>query len=152
MERIRAAEKEDLCRIAEIQLFNFRISFYPFFLDDAYYFNQLQVTEIMKEYEPLLSQLYVYADPAVKGFVQVHDHEIRKLYVEPVLQNRGIGAALLEYACREHDASYLWALQLNTRAIRFYERHGFLLTEERKPEEGTEKMLIKMIRKGEGYV
>ena len=39
-------------------------------------------------------------------------------------------------AIREHDAEYLWALEKNTKAIRFYERYGFHLTGEKVPEEG----------------
>lgn len=47
----------------------------------------------MEEYADLIDELYVYDDKAVKGFLHIRDHEIRKFYVEPVLQNEGIGAA-----------------------------------------------------------
>lgn len=144
MEPIRKAKKEDLCRIAEIQLSNFRLYFYPIFLDDEYYFKELQVIRLMQEYEPLIDELYVYDDKAVKGFLHISDHEIRKLYVEPVLQSQGIGAELLAFAVEQKGADHLWALELNERAIHFYNKHGFHLTGERKPEEGTDKMLVLM--------
>lgn len=64
--------------------------------------------------------------------------------MEPVLQNGSIGSQLLEYAVNEHNADHLWALQKNEKAIRFYERHGFYATGEKKLEEGTTEYLILM--------
>ena len=43
------------------------------------------------------------------------------------------------------DVSFLWVLEKNTDAIRFYEAHGFHASGERKPEEGTAEYLIKMV-------
>ena len=34
------------------------------------------------------------------------------------------------------------ALEMNEKAIRFYERHGFIATGEKKPEEGTTEYLV----------
>jgi putative acetyltransferase len=62
--------------------------------------------------------------------------------VEPVLQNASIGSQLLEYAVKEHGADHLWALEKNIKAIRFYERHGFIATGEKKPEDGTTEYLV----------
>ena len=67
--------------------------------------------------------------------------------MEPVLQNASIGSQLLEYAIREHSADHLWALEKNTRAIRFYERHGFAATGEKKPEDGTDEYLVLLKRR-----
>jgi len=38
------------------------------------------------------------------------------------------------------------ALEKNSRAIRFYERNGFHLTDEKKPEEDTAEYLVKLKR------
>jgi GNAT superfamily N-acetyltransferase len=52
---------------------------------------------------------------------------IDQLYVDPSRQGRGIGAELVEVAKdRAPDGLELWAFQSNTRARRFYERHGFV--------------------------
>ena len=40
----------------------------------------------------------------------------------------------------------LWALEKNPRAIAFYQRHGFRVTEERRLEEGTEEYLVRLVR------
>lgn len=143
---IRKAEQKDLARIAEIQIFNYRLNFYPIFRSDEYYFGELQVPLLMKQYEPELDSLYVYDDGVVKGFIKLEGTYIARLFVEPVLQNGAIGSKLLEYAVNEHRADHLWALEKNVKAIRFYERHGFLPTGERKPEEGTSEYLILLRR------
>ena len=147
--RIRKAEINDLSRIAEIQVFNYRLYFYPIFKSDEYYFDELRVPSLMQEYETGLDSLYVYDDGVVKGFVKIEGTYIARLFVEPVLQNASIGSQLLEYAVREHGADHLWALEKNTKAIRFYERHGFIATGERKPEDGTTEYLVLLKKKKE---
>jgi putative acetyltransferase len=66
--------------------------------------------------------------------------------VEPAFQNASIGSALLEYAVAEHHADHLWVLEKNINAIRFYGRHGFAATGEKKPEEGTAEYLVLLRR------
>ena len=144
---IRKANINDLSRIAEIQVFNYRLYFYPIFQSDAYYFGELQVPSLMKEYETQLDSLYVYDDGVVKGFIKIEGTYIARLFVEPVLQNGSIGSQLLEFAVKEHNADHLWALEKNEKAIRFYERHGFFATGEKKLEEGTAEYLILLRRK-----
>ncbi|MBP5750876.1 MAG: GNAT family N-acetyltransferase [Firmicutes bacterium] len=148
MSVIRLAEKRDLARIAEIQIFNFRLYFYPFFLNEGFYFGELQVPALMEHYGQLLGEVWVYDDGVVKGFLHMGGTEIKKLYVEPVLHSQGIGEKMLDFAVNELGADHLWALELNSRAIAFYERHGFELTGDRKPEDDTEKMLV-LLRKAE---
>ena len=141
---IRKATINDLSRIAEIQVFNYRLFFYPIFKFDKYYFDELQVLTLMKEYETGIDSLYVYDDGVIKGFIKIEGTYIARLFVEPVLQNGSIGSRLLEYAINEHNADYLWALQKNEKAIRFYDRHGFKVTGEKKLEDGTTEYLILM--------
>ena len=149
MEKIRQARMEDAVRIAEIEIFNYRMNFYPIFKSDWFYFEELQVPKQMARYqaEPeLIENTLVYDDGAVKGFIRVKNGEVEKLFVEPVLQGRNIGAELLEYAIAERKANFLWALEKNARAIAFYRRHGFSLTGERKLEEDTTEYLVRMQR------
>ena len=144
---VRKADKNDLSRIAEILVFNYRLYFYPIFKSDDYYFSELSVPSLMKEFESGLDSLYVYDDGVVKGFIKIEGTYIARLFVEPVLQNASIGSQLLEYAIREHNADHLWALEKNVKAIRFYERHGFTVTGERKPEDDTSEYLVLLKRK-----
>ena len=144
---VRKACMNDLSRIAEIQIFNYRLFFYPIFKSDDYYFNELRVPALMQEYESSLDSLYVYDDGVVKGFIKIEGTYIARLFVEPVLQNASIGSQLLEYAIKEHNADHLWTLEKNAKAIRFYERHGFSVTGEKKPEEGTSEYLVLLKKK-----
>ena len=146
MKNIRKATIDDLARIAEIEIFNYRLNFYPIFKNDDYYFDELQVPTLMKKYESIIDHMWVYDDGAVKGMIQIESQEIKKLFVEPVLQGNGIGSKLLTYAIENHNANTLWALEKNTRAIRFYERHGFKITADKKLEEDTTEYLIRLER------
>lgn len=141
---IRKAKQDDLNRIAEIEIFNYRLKFYPIFLDDEFYFGELQVPNVARRYADSLEDIRVWDDVVVKGYILVHDGEVRKLFVEPVLQGQGIGARLLEYAVEHLGAKTLWALEKNTGAIRFYQRHGFRLTGDKRLEDGTSEYLVRM--------
>lgn len=146
-ENIRRATPGDAYRIAEIEVFNYRMNFYPIFKDDGFYFRELNVKD---EAEKLLADgevlqsTYVYDDGAVKGFITIDGDEVWKLYVEPAVQGQGIGSELLEFAEEMHGAGYLWALEKNERAIRFYKRHGYSPTGERVFEKDTTEFLIRM--------
>ena len=149
-EHIRQAAPADANRIAEIEVFNYRLNFYPIFQNDKFYFSELQVdkeTEKLLADEDILQSTYVYDDGVVKGFILIDGNEVWKLFVEPVLQGQSIGGELLEYAKDVHNVESLWALEKNTRAISFYERHGFTATDEKIYEEGTTEYLIRMRRK-----
>ena len=71
---------------------------------------------------------------------------MKRLFVEPILQGKTIGAKLLEYAIAKKDVNSLWALEKNIKAIAFYKRHGFGITNEKKYEEDTTEFLIRMER------
>jgi len=149
MNNIRQATPADAARVAEIEIFNYRLNFYPIFQNDWFYFDEKQVPKEMKRYETeegLLTNSYVYDDGVVKGFIQIDGSKVAKLFVEPVLQGNGIGAKLLEFAITEKKINYLWALERSVKAIKFYERHGFHLTGEKELEEGTTEYLVKLER------
>ena len=147
---IRKATEEDLSRIAEIFVFNNRINYFPIFKQEEYSFGELQVVSMIDHYfgkVEVLENLYV-ADECgiVKGFMEIHGTEIRKLYVDPCFQSGGIGKKLMEHAISTFDADHLWALEKNTRAIAFYHRHGFMENGEKELEEGTTEYIAKLIR------
>lgn len=147
---IRKAKKNDAFRLAEIELFNYRLNFYPIFKSDGYFFKELSVPVLMSEYEAdgaMLERSFVYDDGVVKGFIRVRGAHIEKLFVEPVLQSGGIGGKLLDFAVREKGANELLALEKNEKAIRFYERHGFYPTAEKQQVDDTKEYFIKLKRR-----
>ena len=150
MNNIRQANLADAARLAEIEIFNYRLNFYPIFKNDWFYFEEKQVLKGMQRYETeegLLENTYVYDDGVVKGFIQLDGNKVAKLFVEPVLQGNGIGAKLLNFVIKEKNVTHLWALEKNVKAIRFYERHGFRVTAEKELEEGTTEYLVKLERR-----
>lgn len=149
MVNIRQAKAEDASRIAEIEIFNYRLYFYPIFKSDEYYFDELQVVPAARALASdaeVLANTYVYDDGAVKGFIRINGEQVEKLFVEPALHGGSIGSKLLEYAIGEHGVTHLWALEKNERAIRFYKRHGFRVTDEKKLEEDTTEYLVRLER------
>ena len=146
MNYIRQARYEDIERIAEILVFNYRLNFYPIFRDDSFYFEELKISKQIANYVNDLDSIWVYDDGVIKGFIQIEKEEVKKLFVEPILQGKSIGAELLEYAISEKNVNCLWALEKNTKAIAFYKRHGFAITSDKKYEEDTTEFLVRMER------
>lgn len=60
--------------------------------------------------------------------------EIEAIHSLPESWGTGLGAAMLEFALRGRAAG-LWAFEENSRARRFYEKHGFAFTGERRVSE-----------------
>ncbi len=145
---IRKATKQDLSRIAEILVFVKRVNFRPIFQNDAYSFGELQVIPVAEKYAApkILNHIWVWDDGIVKGLIHIEGTEIVELYVDCFFQNQGIGAFLLDYAVKEHQADFLWAIEKNRPTLRFYKAHGFHLTGEKKYEEGTTEYLVRLKR------
>ena len=146
---IRKARPEDASRIAEILVFSKRKNYRRIFRNDWVSFGEIQVYPLAKEYIEFpekLENVWVYEDEFVKGMIHAEHGQIVELYVEPFFTGMGIGSKLIDFAINELRCEYLWALEKNDGAIRFYERHGFFPTGEKKLEEGTEEYLIKMHR------
>ncbi len=146
---IRKATLQDISRIAEILVFVKRIKFRPIFKDDDYSFGELQVLPVAEKYSKpeILDYIWVYEDKGiVKGLIHIEGKEVVELYVDYFFQGQGVGAKLLEFAKEEYDVKFLWAIEKNTDAIRFYEAHGFFVSDEKKFEEGTTEYLVKLKR------
>ena len=146
---IRKAAIQDLSRIAEILVFVKRMNYRRIFQDDAVSFGVLQVLSVAEEYaDPeILEHIWVYDDGFVKGLIHIEGKQIRELYVDWFFQGQGIGAELIEFAVNQFSVSFLWALEKNEDAIRFYQRHGFYRTDTKKLEEGTTEYLCLLERR-----
>ena len=147
---IRKAKIEDISRIAEILVFVKRMNYRVIFRNDAVSFGEIQVIPVAEKYSKpeILNSIWVYeTDGIVKGLIRIVGKEVVELYVEHFFQGQGIGAELIEFAIKEHDVKFLWVLEKNANAIRFYETHGFQLTDNKVLEEGTPEYKVMMERR-----
>jgi ribosomal protein S18 acetylase RimI-like enzyme len=145
---IRKATDQDVSRIAEILVFAKRMKYRPIFKDDRYAFGELQVLRVAEKYieNGFLNNMFLYDDGIIKGLIRIEKEEILELYVDPFFQGQGVGSELIEYVKENYQVRFLWTIEKNTDAIRFYEAHGFHLTDNRKLEEGTAEYLVMMRR------
>lgn len=76
-----------------------------------------------KDYEVYLA----LENGRVAGIVAFNSVELSQLYVANDQQVKGIGEALLNLA-KEHSGGnlFLYTFQINKKAQRFYEKHGFI--------------------------
>ena len=146
---IRHATISDASRIAEILIFAKRVHYRRIFSNDKVSFGEMQVYPLAKRYienPDALKGIWVYDDEFVKGMIHVDDKQILELYVDSFFENQGIGSDLITFAVEQMGCDYLWVLEKNSKAICFYQRHGFRITLDRKHEEGTAEYIVKMSR------
>ena len=146
---IRRAAIKDASRIAEIAIFTKRVNYRRIFQDDKVSFGEMQVYPLAKEYidDPKkLEGIWVYEDEFVKGFIDLDGTQITELYVDSFFANQGIGGKLINFAIENYNSDHLWVLEKNTKARRFYERHGFAPTGNRRLEDGTTEYIVELKR------
>lgn len=144
---IRHATITDASRIAEILIFTKRTNYRKIFHNDRVSFGEMQVYPLAQSYidnSDELDKIWVYDDEFVKGMIHIDENQILELYVDSFFENQGIGSKLLKFAIEQMNCDFLWVLEKNIKAIRFYQRSGFVLTEEKQYEEGTTEYIVKM--------
>ena len=144
---IRNAEPRDASRLAEILIFSKRTHYRAIFHDDAFSFGELQVlptAQAFLDHPETLKGYRVYDDGFVKGLIHTEGDEIAELYVDPFFEGQRIGSALMANAPERILHPWLWVLEKNEAAIRFYEKHGFKSTGERILNEGTPEYKLRM--------
>jgi len=146
---IRKITKDDICRLAEICVFNNRMYYYPIFNDINFSFKYLNVFDVSKDFlkDEFQNNTYLFEEEdIIKGFILLDEKRVDKLYVDPFFHNQGIGHKLLNFAIENYDVDNLWCLEKNINAQRFYNCHGFIFNGEKRFEDGTNEYLIHLIR------
>lgn len=146
---IRHAQMKDISRIAEIIVFGKRVAYRSIFNNDVGSFNELQVLNLIKNYQAypeLIENMLVYDDGIVKGVINYKDLsdeiELYEFYVEPFFKGNGIGRELIDIFVKEAEQRrkkkiFLWVLKDNLTARRFYELNGFYPNGRERLIEGT---------------
>lgn len=135
---LRKAGNMDISRIAEILIFTKRTTYRSIFKNDNVSFNEMQVlNEIEKLSQPsALDNIYVYDDGIVKAMVKIEDigekTKVSEFFVDPFFQGEGIGTKILNNVIEKSKEVFLYVLDKNERAIRFYVKMGFKYTGEKE--------------------
>lgn len=148
---LRKATMQDIPRIAEIIVFGKRVAYRPIFNNDVVSFNELQVINVIDEYRKnptLVDNMLVYDDGIIKGVInrifKEEAIEICEFYVEPFFKGNGIGTKLIQKVILEARTSkrnriFLWVIEDNLPARKFYENNGFIPSGKTCLIEGTNK-------------
>lgn len=127
---IREYGAEDLDAIMRIWL-ETNISTHSFIKKEYWENHYDMVKEMIPE-----ATAYVYEeDSIIRGFIGVMDEYIAGIFVLEAYQSCGIGKKLLDYAKAKNDELTLQVYQKNKRAIEFYLREKFVITNEQVDEE-----------------
>lgn len=141
--RVRKVTREDIPRLAEINLFGWRMAYRGILSDQLMFVDRTvekSMAKMRAQFEQNENLTWVYEDDdIVKGllsFGPCRDKdkpaavELYGLYVDPAFIGQGIGNAMLSYFERSEvaaktDELVLWALEENYKAQKFYEAHGY---------------------------
>ena len=165
---VRRLRREDVARVAEIQVFGWRTTFRGI-MSDELLFNERTVEKWLHLwYGKVVANSkdifdFVFAeDGHVKGVVtcgfcrdedKVGAYELWGLYVEPCMKGGGIGTKLVEHCenkaremgCKEF---VIWAVEENVRAIEFYvKKFGYKLDGTKKVRPPVVVPQVRMVKK-----
>ena len=149
---LRKAKTKDIPRIAEIIIFTKRTTYRPIFKNDNVSFNEMLVgIEITRlEQKNALDNLYVYDDGVIKAIVSIIEEtdkiKISEFFVDPFFQGEGIGTKIIEHIITLGRDLYLYVLDKNIKAIKFYKKHGFVYSGESEEFENSGFYILKYVR------
>lgn len=121
---IRKMKDNDISAILEIWL-NENIRAHSF-IDKSYWISNF---EYVKNALPQ-TEVYVYEKSGdIVGFLGLNGNYIEGIFVDRAFQSEGIGSALIEYAKAKHSVLTLNVYEKNKRALSFYIKQGFEITD-----------------------
>lgn len=130
---IREFKENDLNRIMELWL-DTNIQAHDF-IHKSYWQDHFQeVKEILPG-----AIVSVYEDNGViQGFIGLMDSYIAGIFISKDQQSRGIGSQLLNHVKKSHRQLSLKVYEKNKRAVDFYLREGFIVTDKQEDKENGE--------------
>jgi ribosomal protein S18 acetylase RimI-like enzyme len=154
----RPAEAGDLLAIAQFHVDVWKETYRT--LMDLDFLEGLSVGQRQKEWEGLFMEwptyrIFVAEDVEKKflGFASVREHddqgflalELHTLNLKPEARGTGLARRMMDDLLSRRPA-FLWVVEGNARAVEFYQRAGFLLTDERRPDLESQVDDLRMVR------
>lgn len=145
---IRKLQKTDIDTVSQIWLDANRDA-HDFIPAEYWENNFLPVKKML-----LQAEVYVYMDERknrIEGFVGLDQEYIAGIFVRKEARSGGIGKALLDFVKEKKQELTLNVYRKNERAVRFYEREGFQITD-RTVDKSTDEKEYLMKWKGKGSI
>lgn len=98
------------------------------------------------------AEVLVFEDDngTIDGFLGLMEDYIAGLFVRKEARSKGVGKALLDPARQSRNSLRLQVYEENRRALRFYQREGFVVYSSQIDEETSQKELCMSWKKREG--
>lgn len=139
---IRKLENEDLDIIMSIWLEE-NIKAHHFISSEYWQKNYDYVKSVLPN-----AEIYIYTDNGIaNGFIGLNGSYIEGIFVKSGSQHQSIGTALLNFAKQNYTELTLSVYRKNTKAICFYQKNGFKITEENTDAETNETEYTMMWKK-----
>ena len=162
---IRVATRDDISRIAEIQIAGWRYA-YRGIISDYELFSERQVSKSIQATITRFDSNCAYLvyedmnDKIIKGFAwhgpsrdddKKSAYEVVAFYVQPEFTRNGIGQLLVDHLSdiaksNQCTELFAWVLEGNEKGISFYKKNGFIDDGKRKHIEKWNKEEIRMIK------
>lgn len=142
---IRLHTENDLDRMIEIWLEGSKLA-HNFIQEDYWKSNQ---TTMKETYLPVSRSHVLEVDGTVVGFISMIDDYLAALFISPNEQGKGYGKILLDYVKDQKESISLQVYQENESAIRFYEKNGFIISNESIDENTSAKEFVMTWTNGE---
>ena len=105
------------------------------FLPDSYWQeNAGRIQEVIDQSDVYVVDDEEVGEEGVAGFIGLQDSYIAGFFVDRCFQSQGIGKRLLDFVKEKQKKLTLHVYCKNDRAVRFYEREGFVVTARRRDE------------------
>lgn len=126
---IRKMQESDSARVMDIWLTS-TIKAHPF-VKQNYWIKHYRT--VKNKYLKVATTYVIEEADSVVGFISIlNDDFIGALFVIPGCQGKGYGTKLLSFAQETYPNLRAYAYVKNDRALHFYKKHGFVVTDRQK--------------------
>lgn len=99
--------------------------------------------ELMKTIHLPASETVIVRDKTnILGFISTKDHYLAALFIEPEHQGKGLGRKLLKHIQRNSSFLELKVFAKNLSAVKFYQKNGFKIVDEKIGKDTGEREFI----------